>query len=59
MLRDVAISGYTNLIKREAEKIPKYKDITIEIQHMSNIKTKVIPVKTGPTGTISKSLSNT
>jgi hypothetical protein len=57
MLIDVAISGDTNMIKKEAEKIPKY--ITTEIQHMSNIKTKVIPVITGPTGTISKSFENT
>jgi len=29
MLIDVAISGYRNVIKKEAEKILKYKDITI------------------------------
>ena len=39
----------------EAEKILKYKDLTIEIQCMWNVKTKVIPVITGATGTISKS----
>jgi len=55
MLRDVAISGDRNVIEKEAEKIPKYKDLTIEIQRMWNVKTKVIPVKTGGTGTISKS----
>jgi hypothetical protein len=32
MLIDVAISGDRNVIKKEAEKILKYKDITIEIQ---------------------------
>ena len=31
---DVAISGDRNVIKKEAEKILKYKDLTIEIQHM-------------------------
>jgi hypothetical protein len=31
MLIDVAISGDTIMIKKEAEKIPKYKDITTEI----------------------------
>jgi len=31
------------------------KDLTIEIQRMWNVKTKVIPVRTGATGTISKS----
>ena len=55
MLIDVAISGDRNVIKKEAEKILKYKDLTIEIQLMWNVKTKVIPVTIGATGTISKS----
>jgi len=55
MLIDVAISGDRNMIKKEAEKILKYKDLTIEIQLMWNVKTKVIPVITGATGTISNS----
>ena len=52
----VAISGDRNVIKKEAEKILKYKDLTIEIQRMWNIKTKVkeraIPLQawTGPEG---------
>jgi hypothetical protein len=55
MLIDVAISGDRNVIKKEAEKIVKYKDLTIEIQRMWNVKTRVMPVITGATGTISKS----
>jgi hypothetical protein len=55
MLIDVAISGGTNVIKKEGEKILKYKDLTIEIQRMWNLKTKVIPVIIGATGTVSKS----
>jgi len=55
MLIDVAILGERNAIKKEAEKIIKYKDLTIEIQRMWNIKTKVIPVMTGANGAISKS----
>jgi len=42
------------LIKKEVEKILKYKDLTIEIQRMWNVKTKVIPIIIGATGTISK-----
>jgi hypothetical protein len=43
------------VIKKEAEKILKYKDLTTKIQRMWNVKTKVIPVITGATGTTSKS----
>jgi hypothetical protein len=55
MLIDVAISGDRNVIKKEAEKILKYKDLTTEIQRMWNVKTRVIPVIIGRNGTISKS----
>ena len=55
MLIDVAISGDRNAIKKEAEKILKYEDLTIETQRMWNAIAKVIPVIIGATGTISKS----
>jgi len=55
MLIDVIISGDRNVTKKEAKKILKYKDLTIEIQRMWNVKTKVMPVIIGATGTISKS----
>ena len=55
MLIDIAISGERNLIKKEAEKILKYKDFTLEIQRTWNVKTKVTPVIVGATGTSSKS----
>jgi hypothetical protein len=55
MLIDVAISGDRNVIKKDAENYLKYKDVTIEIQRMWKVKTRVIPVIIGATGTISKS----
>ena len=55
LLIDVAISRDRNVIKKEAEKILKCRDLTIEIQRMWNVKTNVIPVIIGATGTISKS----
>jgi hypothetical protein len=55
MLIDVAIPGDRNVIKKEAEKILKYKDLTLEIQRMWNVKTKATPVIIGATGTLSKS----
>jgi hypothetical protein len=39
MLIDVAISGDRNVIQKVAEKILKYKDLTIEIQRMWDVKT--------------------
>ena len=47
MLIDVAIPEDRNVIKKEAEKILKYKDLTKEIQRMWNVKTRVIPVIIG------------
>ena len=55
MLIDVVILGDRNVIKKEAKKILKYKDLAIEIQRMWNVKTKAILVTIGATGTISKS----
>ena len=56
MFIDVAIPGDRNVIKKEAKKIWKHKDLIIEIQYMWNVKEKVILLITGVAGTISKSL---
>jgi len=55
MLIEVAISGDRTVIKKEAEIILTYEDVTIEIERVWNVKTKVIPVIIGATGTFSKS----
>jgi len=56
LLVDTAISVGRNVIKKEAEKILKYEDLEIEIQHMCNEKTKVIPVARGGQKEPSKNL---
>jgi hypothetical protein len=56
VLTDVAISGVRNVYKKEAEKILNYKDLGIEIKCMWNATTEVIPVITGATETISKTV---
>jgi hypothetical protein len=56
MLIDVLIRGGRNVIKHEAKKIVKSKDLIVEIQHMWNMKAEVIPIITGANGTISKLL---
>jgi hypothetical protein len=44
------------VVKKDAGKILKYKDLIIGIQPMWNVKTKLIPAITEATGTISESL---
>ena len=44
------------MIKKEAVKILIYKYLITEIQRVWNVKTKVIPVIIGATGTVLKSL---
>ena len=44
MLIDTAVPENRNVIKKEGEKILKYKDLITEIQRMWNVTAKVIPV---------------
>jgi hypothetical protein len=57
MLVDIAMPGDRNVIKKESERILRYKDLIIEIQCMWNVTARVTPVILGATGTISKFLS--
>jgi hypothetical protein len=51
-----AIPSDKNVIQKEAENKLKYKNLSIEIQRMWNMKCFVIPVIIGATGIVSKSL---
>jgi len=55
MLIDVAISVGKNLVKKEAEKTLKYKDLTTDMQHTWNVKKQVLTLITEATVTISES----
>jgi 3-deoxy-D-manno-octulosonic acid (KDO) 8-phosphate synthase len=56
LMVDVATPSDKNLIQKEAEKKLKYKNLSIEIQGMWNMKCFVVPVIIGATGNVSKSL---
>jgi hypothetical protein len=54
-LKDVAIPSDRNVIKESKNKL-KYKNLSIEIQRMWNMKCFVIPVITGTTGIVTRGL---
>jgi hypothetical protein len=56
LMTDVEIPSDRNVIQKESENKLKYKNISIEIQRMWNIKCFVIPVITGATGIVTKGL---
>ena len=58
-LVDISIPVCGNIIRKEAEKIVKYKDLEIEIQKCWNLKKiSTIPVIVGALGTVSKGIEN-
>jgi len=59
MFIDVAITGNGNVVMKEAEKILKCEDLTIEIQCVWNVKTKMITGNNRGNGTLSISFKNT
>jgi hypothetical protein len=56
LLVDVAIPSDRNVIQKESEKKLKYKNLSIEIQRMQNMKCFVIPVIIGATGIVTRGL---
>jgi len=52
----VAIPANRNVVQKEAKKKLKYKSLCIVMQRMWNLKCKILPVKTGVTGTVTKGL---
>jgi hypothetical protein len=55
-LIEVAIPADRNVVQKEAEKKLKYKSLCIEIQRMWNLKCTIIPIVTGTTGIVTRSL---
>jgi hypothetical protein len=55
-LIDVAIPADRNVVQKEAEKKLKYQSLCIEIQRMWNLKCTIIPVITGASGIVTRSL---
>jgi hypothetical protein len=56
LLIDVAIPSDRNVVNKEAEKKLKYKNLSIEIQRMWNMKCLVILAVIGTTGIVTKGL---
>jgi hypothetical protein len=56
LLIDVTIKSDRNVTQKESEKKLKYKNLSVEIQRMWNMKYFVIPVITGATGIVTKGL---
>ena len=44
------------MIKKDTDRIIKYRDLSVEFQRMWNVTAQLIPVRAVPTGTISESL---
>jgi hypothetical protein len=56
LLIDVAMPLDESVVNKEAEMKLKYKNLSIEIQRMWNMKCLVIPVVIGATGIVTKGL---
>ena len=53
MIVDIAVPTCTNIVKKEAEKITKYRDLEIELQKCCNLKNvRTVPVVIGALGSV-------
>jgi hypothetical protein len=52
----IALPANRNVLQKEAEKKLKYKSLYIEIERMLNLKCTVVPVITGATRIVTRSL---
>ena len=52
-LVDVSIPADKRILDKEQEKITKYQDLRIEVEHLGNKKTRIIPVAIGALGALS------
>jgi len=52
----IALPANRNVVQKEAEKKLKYKSLYIEIERMLNLQCTVVPVITGATGIVTRSL---
>jgi hypothetical protein len=55
---DLAIPSDRNVVQKESEKKLKYRNLSIEIQRIWNMKCFVIPVIIGATGIVTKGLES-
>ena len=57
LLIDVSVPVCANVIRKEAEKITKYRDLEIEIQKCWNLrKIRTVPIVVGALGTVSEGI---
>ena len=57
-LVDVSIPADKRILDKEQQKITKYQDLRIELEHLWSKKTRIIPVVIGALGTISNHFHN-
>ena len=50
---DIAVLADCNVTSKEAEKIEKYRDLSIELVSLRKMKCKVVPIKVGCLGCVS------